>query len=200
MDLNIPKISGLEVTSTIRKFEDPYFRDVPVVAITSSFADEVVNEIKAHQLNGFVSKPINPSDIEQTLRGYLTSTWEKEEETPKVVASPKEKRIDFSKLNKLSNGNAAQVVDIIKTIASTIPTELDRIKRSISFNDFSTVRISAHKLKPNYEYIGLQDLSSLSGQIEREAEKKNTEIIIPLVKKLEAESLLILPELENISI
>ena len=193
MDINIPIMSGLEVVAQIRKMDDVYFKTLPIVVITSSFADDAEKMIKEYQLTAYVSKPINPNDVKSILEKYVS------ENTGSQISSTNSTKnglFNYSKLKALSNGNAEQMADIVGTIAHIIPSEIDKIKLSIDYDDFDSIRISAHKIKPNYEYVGLTDLAMLSAQIERIAENRNKPALIPLIDKLNAESNKIIPELK----
>jgi len=57
LDLNLPKKDGREVLSEIKN--DPALRDIPVIVLTTSKAEEDV--LKSYQLhaNCFITKPVN---------------------------------------------------------------------------------------------------------------------------------------------
>jgi CheY-like chemotaxis protein len=57
LDLNLPKRAGLEVLSEIK--DDPALRQIPVVVLTTSQADEDI--VRSYQLhaNAYVTKPVD---------------------------------------------------------------------------------------------------------------------------------------------
>jgi CheY-like chemotaxis protein len=62
LDLNLPRLSGLEVLTAIRT--DPELASLPVVMLTSSAAERDVGDSYVLGVNCYVTKPV---DIEQFL-------------------------------------------------------------------------------------------------------------------------------------
>jgi CheY-like chemotaxis protein len=62
LDLNLPRLSGLELLTAIRT--DPELASLPVVMLTSSAAERDVGDSYALGVNCYVTKPV---DIEQFL-------------------------------------------------------------------------------------------------------------------------------------
>jgi len=57
LDLNLPKIQGLEVLKTLR--EHPLGKTIPVVVLTSSNEDKDINAAYALHANSYIVKPVN---------------------------------------------------------------------------------------------------------------------------------------------
>jgi len=66
LDLNLPKKDGREVLSEIKN--DPALRDIPVIVLTTSKAEEDV--LKSYQLhaNCFITKPVNLDQFTKVIR------------------------------------------------------------------------------------------------------------------------------------
>ena len=56
LDLNMPRKDGREALAEIKS--DPFLRRIPVVALTTSEAEEDVNELYDLGVNAFVTKPL----------------------------------------------------------------------------------------------------------------------------------------------
>ncbi len=67
MDVQMPVLDGFACTRKIRK----HFKDVPIIAITASPRNEIINEIMACGMNDFVSKPFKPNELRSKLLEYL---------------------------------------------------------------------------------------------------------------------------------
>jgi CheY-like chemotaxis protein len=70
MDMQMPKVTGLEATWQIRKL--PGYRDVPIIAVTANvFAEDRARCIEAG-MNDFLIKPFNPEQFFEIMLGALT--------------------------------------------------------------------------------------------------------------------------------
>ena len=67
MDIQLPTISGLEVTREIRKTN----QEVPVIATTANVFDEDRVACEEAGCNHFISKPINFSELLGLMKQYL---------------------------------------------------------------------------------------------------------------------------------
>ncbi len=65
LDINLPRISGLEVLERLRA--DPRTRTLPIVILTSS--DEERDRLQGylHGANSFVRKPLDPTEFIETV-------------------------------------------------------------------------------------------------------------------------------------
>jgi CheY-like chemotaxis protein len=63
LDLNLPKMDGREVLEVIKA--DPSFRNIPVVVLTSSQAEEDIARAYDLHANCYISKPV---DLDQFIR------------------------------------------------------------------------------------------------------------------------------------
>ncbi len=69
MDVQLPKLSGLEVTRRVRA--DPSLAQIPIIAITSfalSGDDRLALDAGC---NAYVAKPFRPRDLLEMIRGFL---------------------------------------------------------------------------------------------------------------------------------
>ncbi len=67
MDLQMPKMDGYEATKAIRTLSDPSKRETPIVALTAAALQEVKEKVFASGMNDFVTKPFNPTELQQKL-------------------------------------------------------------------------------------------------------------------------------------
>ncbi|MBS1659432.1 MAG: response regulator [Bacteroidetes bacterium] len=67
MDVQMPVLDGFACTRKIRK----HFKDIPIIAITASPKNEIINEIIACGMDDFVSKPFKPNELRSKLLEWL---------------------------------------------------------------------------------------------------------------------------------
>ena len=72
LDLKLPKKSGLEVLSEMRKKEG--LKDIPVIVLTSSEAESDIKEAYSSQANCYVTKPIDLDRFIVTIKS-IESFW-----------------------------------------------------------------------------------------------------------------------------
>ncbi len=69
MDIQLPEISGLEVTRQLK--EDDSLRHIPVVAVTAFAMKGDEERILAGGCEAYLSKPISVGKFIETVRGFL---------------------------------------------------------------------------------------------------------------------------------
>jgi CheY-like chemotaxis protein len=85
LDLNMPKVNGLEVLRQIKS--DPELRLIPVVMLTSS--REEVDLLRSYELgvNAYVVKPVAFGEFMEAVK-QLGAFWAVLNERPSLVAAP----------------------------------------------------------------------------------------------------------------
>ncbi len=69
MDIDLPDISGIEVTKIILSLE--HAKNVPIVAMTSHTEPEYVAHCYAAGMNDFYNKPKNTYDIQRIIQTHI---------------------------------------------------------------------------------------------------------------------------------
>ncbi|WP_440999947.1 ATP-binding protein [Fodinibius sp. SL11] len=71
MDLQMPEMDGYEATRRIRKLDNKYKSDVPIVALTAAALKEVKEKVFASGMNDYLTKPFNPPELHKKLEYYI---------------------------------------------------------------------------------------------------------------------------------
>lgn len=69
MDIQLPEVSGLEVTKQIKA--DPQLKRIPVVAVTAFAMKGDEERIREGGCEAYMSKPISVAKFMETVRGFL---------------------------------------------------------------------------------------------------------------------------------
>jgi PAS domain S-box-containing protein len=72
MDLQMPVLDGYEATRLIRAMDDPYFKDIPIIALTASLIADVEAKIMQSGMNGSVSKPFKADELLAKIAAYIS--------------------------------------------------------------------------------------------------------------------------------
>lgn len=68
LDLNLPKVAGMEVLETIK--EDPELKHIPVIVLTGSEAEKDIVESYKNHSNACLTKPVNPNEFLSLIRCF----------------------------------------------------------------------------------------------------------------------------------
>jgi CheY-like chemotaxis protein len=68
MDVQMPVMDGFACTKAIRE----HLPDIPVIAVTASPQNEIMEKIIGSGMNDFVSKPFKPAELREKMNQYLT--------------------------------------------------------------------------------------------------------------------------------
>jgi CheY-like chemotaxis protein len=70
MDIHMPEMGGLEATQVIRSKSDPYFQELPIIALTASMLNSQMGEIGVAGMNDYILKPFEPKTLFDKLSKY----------------------------------------------------------------------------------------------------------------------------------
>jgi two-component system, sensor histidine kinase and response regulator len=71
MDVQMPIMDGLEATIAIREAETNGLKQQPIVALTAHAMKGDSDKCIAAGMNGYLSKPIRPSELDAVLQIYI---------------------------------------------------------------------------------------------------------------------------------
>jgi PAS domain S-box-containing protein len=70
MDIHMPEMGGLEATQIIRAKSDPYFKQLPIIALTASMLNTQMGQIGDAGMNDYILKPFEPMSLFDKLSRY----------------------------------------------------------------------------------------------------------------------------------
>ncbi|WP_169544818.1 MULTISPECIES: response regulator [Sneathiella] len=69
MDIQLPEVSGLEVTKWIKEDED--LRSIPIIAVTAFAMKGDEEKIREGGCEAYIAKPISVGNFIETVKGFL---------------------------------------------------------------------------------------------------------------------------------
>jgi len=95
LDVKLPKLSGLEVLSEIKK--DPRTRGIPTVLLTSSAVQEEMLRAYVDGANSFLKKPVDFDQFDELIRhvGYYWMRLNQSPDTITLVAEEPDESDNF---------------------------------------------------------------------------------------------------------
>lgn len=70
MDINMPKMNGMECASAIRKFENKDKSNIPIIAISGNAMNYTLEDFKSVGINEYVPKPLNFDILVDMVKKY----------------------------------------------------------------------------------------------------------------------------------
>ena len=70
MDINMPKMGGMEATGILRGKPEPYYQQVPIIALTASMLTNDMGEITVAGMTDYILKPFEPAILFDKLSRY----------------------------------------------------------------------------------------------------------------------------------
>ncbi len=67
MDIQMPEMDGIECTKAIRAMNEPYYMQLPIIAITAANESMLRNAAYEAGMNDYVLKPFNPDDLKEKM-------------------------------------------------------------------------------------------------------------------------------------
>ena len=114
MDVNMPRMDGLEATREIRR--DPRLCDIPVVALTASTSEEEVSKILDSGMNAFLDKPIVLGKLYHVFDLFMTRYRREPQEEPQQTRKARD-RVEAMQI-------APEILDTQTGLAYTNDAEL----------------------------------------------------------------------------
>lgn len=71
MDLQMPLMDGFEATQEIRTLDKPYFKTIPIIALTASAISDVADRVLKVGMNDLVSKPFVPWELQAKISAFV---------------------------------------------------------------------------------------------------------------------------------
>jgi HPt (histidine-containing phosphotransfer) domain-containing protein len=103
--------------------------------------------------------------------------------------------VDLSFLKEFTKNNSKKMKRYIEMYLSMAPDTFEKMNQSIQGEDWDQLRVYAHSLKPQADYMGIPELKAVLMEIENGAPTKNGELLSELYEKahdiyLQSESVL----------
>lgn len=97
-------------------------------------------------------------------------------------------KVDLSYLEEVTGGSTEIIKEMLELFLSETPTQIQLLKEKCQLSAWNEVRAEAHKLKPTFLYIGLEDSNAKLATIESNARSnENLDNISLLISSVENE-------------
>ncbi|MDX8398015.1 MAG: ABC transporter substrate-binding protein [Mariprofundaceae bacterium] len=175
MDIQMPKMGGLEASEKIRELERLQVpaTHTPIVALTAHALQEDRQKSLDAGMDDHLTKPISGQKIASILARYLPqSSAELVEPNTVVESSESDVVLDKRLLRALRKDIGFGLGAILDTYVAELPKQLEAIVMAIESNDAEALRQHAHRLKGGSRSVAALSLGELCYQLELLGQQK----------------------------
>jgi PAS domain S-box-containing protein len=194
MDVQMPEMSGLEATATIREREKDSGRHVPIIAMTAHAMEGDRQKCLAAGMDHYASKPIDQRRLFEVVESICAAR-----PNPDGL-SMNEVRQELNFDPKAALGRVDGDRELLKEIAGLFfedtPRLLTEVRNAIQRGDGRALERSAHALKGSVSNFGARTASDAAYSLEQMGRKGDFAKAPETFARLERQVDLLLPALE----
>ena len=135
MDIQMPGMSGVEVTQRLRELPNPERAATPVIAVTANAFRADVERYLAGGFNDYLAKPFDEEELYHKIEVLVGRT-----------ATP---TYDLSHLRELAQGRTVFVERFIRSFLTNIPVNVQELRAAAAADNWHEVARLIHHIKPN---------------------------------------------------
>jgi two-component system sensor histidine kinase/response regulator len=163
MDVQMPEMDGLAATAAIRKSEAATKTHLPIFAMTAHAMSGDRERCLQSGMDGYITKPVRFSDIEQTLSGLAGEP------------SPPVEKAFWNKPEALSRieGDEELLRELCRIFLESSPKLLRQLRQAVAAGDADAVMRAAHSLKGESSYLNATGTTNAARQLEAMGRNKD---------------------------
>jgi two-component system sensor histidine kinase/response regulator len=161
MDVQMPEMDGMAATAAIRENEkEKGATHLPIFAMTAHAMKGDRERCLAAGMDGYLTKPVRFSDIEQTLSSAVRS--------PMVPSKHAVSKASWDKTEALDRigGDEQLLQELCQIFLEESPKLLQKLQQAVAAGDADGVMRAAHSLKGESSYLGAGGTSQAARQLE----------------------------------
>jgi PAS domain S-box-containing protein len=199
MDVQMPELSGLEATLTIREKEKTTGKHIPIVAMTAHAMKGDEERFLASGMDSYLTKPLRT----ETLLSLLDEVGRRQVNPVEALILPRDRpvmaEIDLNGALERLNGDRELFEELTQVFKGDCPRIVEGMRLAIVSFDAKKLEHFAHALKGSSATMGAVAVSRLAGEIENSAHSENAESASQRFKILELEVEKMFYELESLA-
>ena len=150
MDVQMPEMSGLEATASIREKERGTTDHVPIVALTARAMAGDREQCFAAGMDAYVSKPVRAEELFSAIDAAMASSSQTSPTTTTTTPEPVSRpaaSVDLSTLLENFGGRGDLVRDVIDVFLVDAPLMLTRLEHAAGSGNGVELAAAAHAIK-----------------------------------------------------
>jgi HPt (histidine-containing phosphotransfer) domain-containing protein len=166
MDLQMPGMNGHEAARAIRA--EVRFADLPIVAMTANVLADVRERCLADGMQDYISKPIQPRALAQTVAHWLQGNTPTPSAKPTEMADELATLINFDVAQGLRymGGQARLYRQMLQRFLDSHPDTVGRLNELLRCRAYDDAARLVHTLKANAASLGANTVAAAAAAIE----------------------------------
>ncbi|MCK4619164.1 MAG: response regulator [Desulfobacterales bacterium] len=196
MDVQMPKMDGLEATKEIRKREkliarkkDAGFPHIPIIAMTAHAMEGDKEICLKAGMDDYLTKPIKPGKVGETIARWIPDNAAARQDRTEGKPSKEASVFDRTAFLDRIGGDKNICQEIIGIFLQDVPRQIESLENTISKNNPALVDRQAHTLKGASGNVGAVSLQDAAMQLELAGKNNDlsraTEILNTIKKEFE---------------
>ncbi|HIJ77990.1 MAG: response regulator [Desulfobulbaceae bacterium] len=199
LDIQMPRMDGLQATAAIRQLEQASGRHTPIIALTAHAKPGYRAECLAAGMDDYIAKPFNPEKLYAIINKYLAlplvDNHHTDDQSGQSAVVPDEVIIDsvvnLSMIKKSLHGNVEVLKRLVGHLLENYPDDMQTIAAIIESGDAAALNEKAHALKGILLNFGADNAAALAYSLEKMGTEQNLTEAKNTFKALEKEMALV---------
>ena len=171
MDLQMPVMDGITASKHIRKHL-PQYAKTPIIALTASTLLTKKTLALSAGMSDFVAKPFSPGQLSKVINEHLSGVLTNDDNNVvSTTVETKDEELDREYLDSLYGGDAEYQIDMFEIFLSQVDEDTLALKSAFDSKDYEQVGKIAHKIKPGMAMVGLTDIQTILGALEKSSKE-----------------------------
>lgn len=177
MDVQMPKLDGLQATARIRGSNDQAIREIPIIAMTAYSAKEDREKCLLADMDYYISKPINTEELYNAINRVISAG----ETGKKQVSEPPR---DVKDMVKRMDGNLELLAELVEMFFNDYPHDLYKLNEALEKKDYKSLVYVIHGLKGELGNMGMTAAYKIACDLDKLFKENNLEEAPEMVREL----------------
>lgn len=189
MDVQMPEMDGLEATAAIRELEsanglpEQPRTPIPIIAMTAHAMKGDRERCLAAGMNGYVSKPIRPAELNDEIHRFVssdavehTSPNSTQANDPSTSGNPPiddRDLINWSDALQAVQGDAELLRAVVEAFLQECPQQLAQLREALDKSDAKTAHRMTHTIKGAMATLAISSIHETAISMERDCAAEN---------------------------